>query len=70
MLNNLKRMGKWGKKAHREMTVAKHEIAVSSTHKLPHTCFSTVLDQYAMHLHATHINMGAEIQMMYSAQQK
>ena len=62
-----------GQKAHREMTVAKHDIAVKITQKLPHTCFSTVLDQYAMlqmHLHETHINMGAEIQMMYSAQQK
>jgi hypothetical protein len=63
-------MGKWGKKAHGEMTVAKHEIAVESTQKLPRTCFSTVLDQYAMHLHATHINMDAEIQMIYSEQQK
>jgi hypothetical protein len=57
-------MGKWGKKAHGEMTVAKHKIAVKSTQKWPRTQYSPVFDQYGVTSHATAINMDAGMQVM------
>jgi len=60
----LKRMGKWGKKAHGEITVTKHNNAVKSTQKWPRAQYSPVFNQYGVHSHATAINMDAGMQVM------
>jgi hypothetical protein len=57
-------MGKWGKKAHGEMTAVKREIAVKSTQKWQRTRYSPVFNQYGVHSHATAINMDARMQVM------
>jgi hypothetical protein len=54
-------MGKRDKKAHGEMTAAKHEIAMKSTQKWPCTRYSPVFHQYGVHSHATAIDMDAEM---------
>lgn len=61
VLELLRRRRKWDKRARREMTVARHNIAARSTEKMSRTCLSPVLDQNRTHSHATGIDMGAGI---------
>jgi hypothetical protein len=63
-------MGKWGKKAHGEMTAAKRKIAVKSTQKWQRTRYSHAFNQYGVHSHATDINMDAGMQVIKSGQQE